>query len=126
MGAPSLPGVVAGARTPEELETLVEDAFLMRDLDEVSALFHEGAVLVPSAGGPEARGGEAISHAVAALWGNGRTYVGGSRRVLQARDTALVVTDVGVHVARRAADGRWRVAISLLDLEHTTKQEEKT
>jgi ketosteroid isomerase-like protein len=118
--------VVTGARTPEELETLVEDAFVMRDLDELSALYHEGAVLVPGAGEPEARGGEAIGRAVAALWGNGGTYVGGSRRVLQARDTALVVADAGVHVVRRAADGGWRVAISLLGLENSTKQEEET
>jgi hypothetical protein len=116
-GARSFAVVVTGAQTPEELETLFEDAFVMRDPGELSALYDEGAVLVEGEGGCEARGGEAIGRAAAALWGNGRTYVGGSRRVLQARDTALVVADAGVHVLRRAADGGWRVAISLLDLD---------
>jgi ketosteroid isomerase-like protein len=118
--------VVAAARTPEELETLFEDAFVMRDPEELSALYGEGAVLVASAGGPEARGDEAISQAVAALWGRGRTYVAGTRRVLQARDTALVVADAGVHVLRRAGDGGWRVAISLLDFEGSTQPKEET
>ena len=118
--------MIAAARTPEELETLFEDAFVMRDPAELSALFGDGAVLVASAGGPEARRHEAISQAVTALWGNGRTYVAGTRRVLQARDTALVVADAGVHVLRRAPDAGWRVAISLLDFDGSTPHEEQT
>ena len=118
--------MVTGAHSPEELETLFEDAFVMCDPEGLGALYEEGAVLVSGAGGPEARGGEAIGQAVAALWGDGRAYVGGSRHVLQARDTALVVADAGVHVLRRAADGGWRVAISLLDLEESTNDEEET
>jgi ketosteroid isomerase-like protein len=118
--------VVTGAHTPEELETLFEDAFVLRDPDDLSALYDEGAVLVAGADGPETRGGAAIGRAVAALWGDGRTYVAGSRRVLQARDTALLVADAGVHVLRRAGDGGWRVAISLLDLEGSTQRKEET
>jgi hypothetical protein len=115
----------AGARTPEELETLLEDAFVMRDRAELCALFGEGAVLAPPHDAPAARGGDAIGCAAAALWAAGGTYVGGTQRVLQAHDTALVVSPAGVHVARRIGDGTWRLAISLLhptgtsDLEDT-------
>jgi hypothetical protein len=35
--------------------------------------------------------------------------------VLQARDTALLVAARGLHVARRAADGRWRLAVAVVD-----------
>ena len=35
-----------GARTPEELETLFEDAFVVRDRDALAQLFEDGAVLV--------------------------------------------------------------------------------
>jgi mannose-6-phosphate isomerase-like protein (cupin superfamily) len=34
--------------------------------------------------------------------------------VLQARNTALLVSSAGIHVARRGDDGAWRVAICLL------------
>ena len=45
----------AGARTPEELETLLEDAFVVHDPQALAQLFQPGATLV---GGrlPEARG----------------------------------------------------------------------
>ena len=94
----------SGARTPEELETLFEDAFVVRDRRRVRALFDEGAVMAPE-GAPEARGGEAIGRAAAELWTAGRTYVAGLSRVLQSRETALVVSPAGIHVARRG-DGR--------------------
>jgi hypothetical protein len=117
--------VIAGARTPEELETLLEDAFVMHDRMEFGALYDEGAVLVAGAAGPEARGGEAIGRAVSALWAADCTYVGETRRVLQARDLALVVGNDGVHVLRRATGGGWRVAISLLDVDGSTEQEDR-
>ena len=34
-----------GARTPEELETLFEDAFVIRDRTALAGLFEDGAVL---------------------------------------------------------------------------------
>ena len=37
-----------GARTPEELETLLEDAFVVRDGEALIELFEDGAVLVGS------------------------------------------------------------------------------
>jgi hypothetical protein len=104
----------SGARTPEELEMLFEDAFVVGDRAGFCTLFDDGAVLAPE-GAPEARGGEAIGRAAAGLWAAGQTYVGGASRVLQARETALVVSPAGTHVARRAPDGTWRVVISLLD-----------
>ncbi len=42
------------ARTPEELETLLEDAFVIRDREAVAELFEHGAVL--GDGPREARG----------------------------------------------------------------------
>ena len=34
-----------GARTPEELETLFEDAFVVRDRDAIAELFEDGGLL---------------------------------------------------------------------------------
>jgi len=113
-----------GARTPEELETLFEDAFVTRDRAALAQLFEDGAVLV--GGGPvEARGGEQIAGFAATMWEGGHTYVADPQRVLQARDTALVVATQGINVVRRGSDGRWRYAISLLSLDHTTTKEEQ-
>ena len=113
----------SGARTPEELEMLFEDAFVVRDRAGFCTLFDDGAVLAPG-GASEARGGEAIGRAAAELWTAGRTYVGGASRVLEARETALVVSPAGIHVARRVPDGTWRVAISLLDLPTPSEPED--
>ena len=35
----------SGAQTPEELETLLEDTFVVRDRQALAALFEDGAVL---------------------------------------------------------------------------------
>ncbi len=113
-----------GARTPEELETLFEDAFVMRDSRALAPLFEDGAVLV-AGGGPEARGGEAIARSAATMWEHDRTYYADPRRILQARDTALVVSDLSIGVVRRASDGTWRYAIALLSTEQTTTKEEQ-
>ena len=109
-----------GARTPEELETLLEDAFGVRDGAAVAELVEDGAVLV-GGDGPPARGGEAIARLAAALWQSDRTYVAEPRRVLQARDVALVLADRGVSVARRGSDGAWRYAVALLSLDEATR-----
>ncbi len=112
-----------GARTPEELETLLEDAFVIRDRALFCDLFDDGAVL-DAGGGLESRGGEAIGRTAAELWARERIYVGGPRRVLQARDTALVMSDAGIQVTRRGSDRAWRVAICLLTTSPTTNKEE--
>ena len=114
-----------GARTPEELETLFEDAFVTRDREALAQLFEDGAVLVGSDGPQEAHGGEEIARFATAMWDHDRTYVADPRRVVQARDTALVVAVRGINVVRRGSDGAWRYAISLLSLDHTTTKEEQ-
>jgi hypothetical protein len=106
--------MTAGARTPEELDALLEDAFVLRDRAAFAALFDNGALLMEGRG-PEARGGEAIGRAAAELWARGCTYVARPRRVLRSRETALVVADAGIHVLRRGGDGAWRAVISLLE-----------
>ena len=100
-----------GARTPEELETLLEDAFVIRDRAAVSALFEPDAVI---ADGSASARGESAGRFVASRWALGLTYVAHPRRVLQARDTALIVADGAISVVQRACDERWRYAIALL------------
>ncbi len=113
----------SGARTPEELETLLEDAFVTRDRTALAELFEEGAVLDAGEGRQQARGGEEIARFAKAMWQADRTFVADPRRILQARHTALVVAERSINVARRGSDGAWRYAISLLSLEHTSKEE---
>lgn len=106
----------AAAGTPEELDALLEDAFVLRDRDAVAELFEDGAVLA-AGDGAQARGAGEIARAAAALWEANRTYVAGSRRVLQARDTALVVADRAIAVMRRGHDRTWRYVIALLSVD---------
>lgn len=115
--------MTAGARTPEELDELLEDAFVLRDSAALEALFDSGAVVAEN-GGPEARGRAAISRGLVALWERGCTYVARTRRVLQTRDTALVIADGAIHVLRRDEAGAWRAAISLLELDNTANDTE--
>jgi hypothetical protein len=105
--------MTAGARSPEELEMLIEDAFLQRDRSVLDGLFDDGAFLTDG-DGTSARGREAVGCALADLWDRDRTYVARPRHVLQARDMALLIADAGIHVLRRGEDGTWRAAISLL------------
>lgn len=110
------------ARTPEELDALLEDAFVLHDRDACRALFADGAVL-EHAEGAAARGGDEIARAITELWARERTYVSVPRRVLQARGTALVVSEAAIHVVRRERDRTWRVAISLLHLDPTNQED---
>ena len=110
-----------GARTPEELETLLEDAFVLRDSHALAQLFEPGAMLVVSGGLPEARGRQQIARVAAQLWDAERLYLADSRRVLQVGGTALVLAGQAINVVRRTDHGSWRYAISLLDLDNATK-----
>jgi hypothetical protein len=101
-----------GARTPEELDTLLEDAFLLRDRDAITELFEPGAVLLAEGGSRSVRGALHIAGFVTTLWQQERTYLSGPREVVLADDTALVVGDSGTSVARRGTDGIWRFVIS--------------
>jgi hypothetical protein len=112
-----------GAQTPEELETLLEDAFVTRDRQAVAGLFEDGAVL--GTGGAEVRGGEQIRELAGELWERNVTYLADPRRVLQARDSALVVARGAVNVVRRGGDGMWRYAIALLNIDDPNPKEEQ-
>jgi hypothetical protein len=90
----------------------------------LAALSHEAAVLGADDGRRHARGGASIARLATAMWDRDRTYVANPRRVLQARGTALVVTDRGINVVRRGSDGAWRYAISLLSLGDTRAKKE--
>jgi hypothetical protein len=113
--------MTAGGQTPEELETLLEDAFVVRDPAGLARLFEKGGVLVPGHGLPAARGRDEIAHVAGQLWENvyaaqlwETVYLAAPRHVVQARDTALVVGADGVNVARRGRDRYWRYAIAFL------------
>src|ERR687893_450884 len=112
------PGITTGARTPEELETLFEDALLLRDHQVLTALFESGAMLVMGDDQP-VRGGEAIARAALATRDGIGPYIADPRRVLLARTSALVVTDRGINVMHRGDDGAWRYVIVLHAVEES-------
>jgi hypothetical protein len=104
----------SAATTPEELEALLEDAFVIRDYGALAELFDESAVMAAGKAAIEARGRREISRCAAALWERDCIYVAAPQRILQAHDTGLVVSEGSVNVMRRAPDRSWRFAISLL------------
>jgi hypothetical protein len=106
--------VTQRARTPEELDALFEDAFVLRDAAAVAPLFEARALFVADGVTGGVRGCEQIARSASALWSRDLTYVADPRRVLQAHDIALVLATHGTSVVRRGADGGWRYAISLL------------
>jgi hypothetical protein len=103
---------------------LLEDAFVTHDGAALAELFEQEAVLVTGDGRQQARGSEAIARFAGAMWQAHRTYVAAPPRVLQARDTALVVAERSISVVRRASDGGWRYAISLLSLDDIPREEQ--
>jgi hypothetical protein len=115
--------MAAGARTPEELDVLFEDAFVLRDPGALTALFEAQALLVTGGGADAVRGGEEIAAMASDLWAREVTYVADPRLVVQARDLALVMAAQGTSVVRRGGDGAWRYAISLLAINRQTKEE---
>lgn len=104
-----------GARTPEELDTLLEDAVLLGDRRALGELFAGDAVL-GLGDGRERRGRADVVRALADLGDGERTYVADTAQVVQAGDTALLIARAGSHVVQRGSDGAWRAAITLLDL----------
>ncbi len=117
-------GVTAstGGRTPEELETLFEDALLLRDHQILTALFESGAMLVMGGEQP-IRGGEAIARAALAPRKGIGAYVADPQRLLLVRNIALVITAQGVNVLHRGDDGAWRYAIILHEVEESNGKE---
>jgi hypothetical protein len=110
----------SGASTPEELESLLEDAFVIGDHVALGRMFESGAVLVGGREGRQARGDREIARLAAELGDRGYRYLADSRRVLQARDTALVVAEQALAVMRRGEDRCWRYAISVLNDDDAT------
>jgi hypothetical protein len=117
--------VTQGARTPEELEALLEDAFVARDAEALARMFADGAVLATGEGRDTARGTDEIGRLAAVLFDGDRTYVAEPHQVIQARDTALVLATRGLNVVRRGRDGAWRYSIALLSLESVTTKEDR-
>jgi hypothetical protein len=99
----------AGARTPEELETLMEDAYVLRDLDALSVLFENGTVFV-------ANGHVPIQRTAGALWPAVRSYVSEPRRIVQSGVFALLLGERTAGVLHRGTDRSWRYAICFLDV----------
>ncbi len=112
-----------GARTPEELDALFEDAFVLRDRGALASLFETRALLVGSGVAGQLRGSAEIALRASALWSPDFTYVADPRCVVQAHDIALVLATQGTSVVRRGADGAWRYVISLLAIDQRTKEE---
>ncbi len=94
------------ALSPEELETLLEDAVLLGDEAAVAALFDEGAVLIT---GPRITGPEQALAVLAKLG-----YAASTRTVTVRRDIAVVVGDHAVNVSFRARDGAWRLVAAIV------------
>lgn len=99
-----------GARTPEELETLLEDGVMLGDHKGLTALLEDAAVLVVT-NAPPARGQGAIRRLVLATWDEARPYLAACQRIVQTRDIVLIVTEHGTNVARCDRDGTWRYVI---------------
>jgi hypothetical protein len=104
-----------GARTPEELEQLLEDVFVLHDHEALLQLFEPRAVLCTGAIASQARGSEAIAQVANLLWDRNHRYLADPRRILQARSTALVLSQQAINVLGRDDSGTWRFAICCLD-----------
>jgi hypothetical protein len=103
-----------GARTPEELDLLLEDAFVLRDGPALAQLFEASAVLVVGGTFSEARGPDEITAAAARMWKMNQCYISDPARIIQCDDIALVTGPSSVSVVRRSTDRSWRFAIALL------------
>jgi hypothetical protein len=110
--------VPTGARSPDELEILLEDAFLLRDEDATARLFDTGAVLATGDHPTVAHGTCEIVRRANELWTRQHLYLAKPSRILQAGGTGLVVSTRAINVARRSAEGDWRYTIALLDPPH--------
>ena len=106
--------MTAGGQTPEELETLLEDAFVLRDALALARLFQRGGILAVG-GQPPACGRDSIARTALPLWAREHRYLAAPRQIYQVRDTALVISDSAVNVARRGRDRSWRYAVAALD-----------
>ena len=94
------------ASSPEELETLLEDAVLMGDEAAVTALFHAGAVFIT---GPRIAGPEQALEELSKLG-----YVASTRTASVRHDAAVVVGDHAVNVCIRTPDRAWLLIATIV------------
>ena len=105
--------MIRGAASPEELETLLEDAFLIHDQRALYELFAGRAVLSCANGGPDARGRPDIARRIGAIWEQGGGYLARAPHIVQTGPTALVLAGPAAHVVTRSG-GSWQYLISWL------------
>jgi hypothetical protein len=115
----------SGASSPEELESLMEDAFVTCDRGVLAELFADGAALLAEDDAAEARGDAQIARRTARPCEHGFRYLADPQRVLRSRDTTHVVARHAVNVMHRGTDRRWRYAISLLTLENPIQRSKR-
>jgi hypothetical protein len=99
---------------PEELESLLEDAFVLHDHEALAQLFEPEATLHPAGWARPARGRVEIERLIDELWDHQLRYVADPGTVLQSRGTALIISRSAINVVRRTPDGAWRYAIVYL------------
>jgi hypothetical protein len=113
--------VTALARTPDDLDALLEDASVLGDPEGFRPLYDDRALLVDP-WGRESRGADEIAGAFRTLRLREGAYVACASRVVRNGSSALVVATGGTHVLQRTADRVWRVTISLLDPSTRTEE----
>ncbi|MGD9528411.1 MAG: hypothetical protein AB7V44_16630 [Pseudonocardia sp.] len=96
------------ARSPEELETMLEDAVVLGDGRAAARLFASDGVLVARGVPGETRGRAELASVLPRLG-----YVADPRVVARCDDLALLLGPAAVNVARRGRRDRWRFAISV-------------
>jgi hypothetical protein len=106
--------MVEGARTPEELELLLEDAIVVQDRGMLRGLFEDGAALVLARGRPVVSGPPRIAELLVRLGSEGGGFVAEVGQVVRSRNLALVVSADAVSVVRRDERGVWRYIILCL------------
>jgi hypothetical protein len=95
------------ARSPEELEFLLEDALVLRDSDAVAALFEQGGVLVERSGRVRR-----VSEAARVL--AAEDYQAEPASVTVVRNVAVVVGPSTVNISIRDARGDWLLVAATL------------
>lgn len=108
--------MISGGETPEELETLMEDAYVLGDGKALARLFVAEGLLIAGSSQPAVRGRPAIARVAERIADTTvSSYVAQPRRILQSRDIALLLGDGVINVARRGSDRTWRFVISVRD-----------
>lgn len=88
---------------------MLEDALVLGDGRAAAQLFDDGGVLVLDA---VVHQGPNHGDVLAAV---NRGYLAEPRRVIQTHDTALLLGNGVINVARRGGDGTWRYRIAVIE-----------